>query len=300
MSNGRNKLRKGDAGRDAGGFVALPWSVMDCPAFTQLSMHARGLLLEVARQFVRDNNGRLLLSRGFMAARGWNSTDMLTKAKKELLAAGFIFETVAGQRPNKAAWYAVTWRALDRHPKYDEGTYELFRRGAYHLKEPEKITLPRPPHGTGGTSLVPPHGTEKITSPVPPHGPIDRPIVPPHGTERGATVPPHGTIRGTFGTPPVPPHGHHLENHLSVSEATGLQGIDAVQVSAGSGGPVSDGKVTRTKSTSIKGHRAKQSRGRRADSDDAAASRPPSIPQPPDPTAQLELMLPVDGNASGR
>ena len=58
MANGRNKARKGDSGRDSGGFIALPWSVLDCPAYARLSMHARALLLEVARQFVRDNNGR--------------------------------------------------------------------------------------------------------------------------------------------------------------------------------------------------------------------------------------------------
>ena len=116
MANGRNKARKGDAGRDAGGFIALPWSVLDCPAYARLSMHARALLLEVARQFVRDNNGRLLLSRAYMTTRGWKSMDMLNKCKVELLEACFIFQTVQGHRPNKASWYAVTWRALDKLP----------------------------------------------------------------------------------------------------------------------------------------------------------------------------------------
>ena len=147
MANGRNKLRRGDAGRDAGGFVALPWVVMDCPAYAQQSMHARALLLEVARQVTRDNNGWLLLSRGYMAGRGWNSVDMLTKAKRELLGAGFIFETVKGQRPNKAARYAVTWRALDRRPGYDTGAAEAFQRGAYRLQDPVQIAPPVPPHG---------------------------------------------------------------------------------------------------------------------------------------------------------
>ncbi|MCO5358429.1 hypothetical protein [Acidovorax kalamii] len=212
MANGRNKLRRGDAGRDAGGFVALPWVVLDCPAYAQLSMHARALLLEVARQFTRDNNGWLLLSRGYMAGRGWNSVDMLTKAKRELLEAGFIFETVKGQRPNKAARYAVTWRALDRHPGHDVGAAEAFQRGAYRMRNPVKIDPP-----------VPPHGTEKNASLVPPHGPIERPIAPSHGTERAPTVPPHGTIRAHFGASPVPPHGHHLENHLPASAANGAQ-----------------------------------------------------------------------------
>jgi len=139
MANGRNKSAKGDYGRDTGGFIALPWSVVDSPAYASLSMHARCLLIEVARQLVKDNNGRLLLSRAYMAERGWKSVDMLTKAKRVLLAAGFIFETVKGQRPNKASWYAVTWRMLDRHPPgYDVGAAECFERGAYRLSEVQK------------------------------------------------------------------------------------------------------------------------------------------------------------------
>ena len=195
MANGRNKLRRGDAGRDAGGFVALPWVVLDSPAYAQLSMHARALLLEVARQFTRDNNGWLLLSRAYMAGRGWNSNDMLTKAKRELLDAGFIFETVKGQRPNKAARYAVTWRALDRHPGYEAGTAEAFQRGAYRLKDPVQNASP----------------------------------VPPHGTERGPTVPPHGPIRGVFGALPVPPHGHLSREPSTASAAKDVQGVEGVQ-----------------------------------------------------------------------
>jgi hypothetical protein len=165
MANGRNKGNKGDSGRDAGGFIALPWTVLDCPAYARLSMHARALLLEVARQFVRDNNGRLLLSRAYLEPRGWKSVDMLTKAKRELLTGGFIFETVMGHRPNKASWYAVTWRKLDKLPGYDAGAIELFRQGAYK----DAITLtPKPTRdalferwrnaGARGKKLKPPHG----------------------------------------------------------------------------------------------------------------------------------------------
>lgn len=131
MVNARNKVGRKDSGRDAGPFVALPWSVLDSPAFRRLSMHARALLLEVARQYVRDNNGRLLLSRAYMATRGWKSADMLNKAKQELLDGGFIHQTVQGHRPNKASWYALTWQTLDRLPGYDHGAVESFERGAY-------------------------------------------------------------------------------------------------------------------------------------------------------------------------
>lgn len=188
MANGRNKPRKGDSGRDGGGFVALPWSVLDCPAYARLSMHARALLLEVARQFVRNNNGRLLLSRAYMETRGWKSVDMLTKAKRELLDAGFIFQTVMGHRPNKASWHAVTWQALDKLSGYDAGTAQCFERGAYRKGQPLIGAVPIPPHGTGKALIVPPHGTE-----TPP------------------AVPPHGAMEATFRDLSVPPHGHHLE-----------------------------------------------------------------------------------------
>lgn len=131
MPNGRNSKIKGDLNRDGGSFVALPWSVLDCPAYSELSHPARSLLIEFARQFVRDNNGRLLASSSYLRKRGWNSPDVITRAKRELLKAGFIFETVMGHRPNKASWYAVTWRSLDNLKGYDIGAKEMFRRGAY-------------------------------------------------------------------------------------------------------------------------------------------------------------------------
>ena len=40
------------------------------PGGSALGRRLRALLLEVARQFTRDNNGWLLLSRAYMAGRG--------------------------------------------------------------------------------------------------------------------------------------------------------------------------------------------------------------------------------------
>lgn len=183
MANGRNRGQKVDPGRDAGGFIALPWSVVDSPAYTALSMHARCLLVEVSRQIVKDNNGRLLLSRAYMEKRGWKSVDMLTKAKRELLAAGFIYETAKGQRPNKASWYAVTWRALDRMPGYDAGAAELFERGAYQKNAP----------------LTPPRGAVKST------------IAPRDGVGKSPPTPPHGAIGVVLCAASTPSDGDHLD-----------------------------------------------------------------------------------------
>jgi hypothetical protein len=179
---------KRDTGRDSGGFVALPWAVMDCAAYARLSHPARGLLMEFARQFVRDNNGRLLASGAYLAKRGWTSVDVITRAKRELLEAGFIFETVKGQRPNKASWYAVTWRSLDKCKGYDFSTEGAFERGAYLKSRPSKID-----------ALTPRDGVESVL------------IAPPHGVRQVATTPPHGAIRASLGQSSTPSHGDHLD-----------------------------------------------------------------------------------------
>lgn len=180
MANGRNSSRKGDTGRDGGGFIALPWTVLDCPAYARLSHPARSLLMEIARQIRSDNNGRLLASRAYLLKRGWKSADVIDRAKHELINASFIFETVKGQRPNKASWYAVTWRVLERLQGYDVGAIEGFVRGAY-----QKNASLSPSDGTG------------------------RPLIAPsHGTERPLPVPSHGPIRHVLPLPPVPSHGH--------------------------------------------------------------------------------------------
>lgn len=124
-------MAKKDSGRIAGGFAAIPWAVLDSPAYATLSHPARSLLLELARQYTGNNNGRLLASAAYLSTRGWKSSDVIARAKLALTDAGFIHQTVQGHRPNKASWYALTWQTLDRHSGFDQGAYELFRRGSF-------------------------------------------------------------------------------------------------------------------------------------------------------------------------
>lgn len=206
MANGRNKSGKGESGRDAGGFVALPWSVLDCAAYARLSHPARALMLEIARQFVKDNNGKLLASGTYLRKRGWNSADVITRAKRELIAAGFIFETVMGQRPNRASWYAVTWQRLDRLKGYDEGALESFRRGEYASGEP----LPQPV-----TREVlyekwrhPANQNKSLT----PSGGVEDACIAPSGGVGGLPVAPgHGAIDPVLVPLPTPSNGNHLD-----------------------------------------------------------------------------------------
>jgi hypothetical protein len=133
--NGRNKLTtRVDSSREGGGFAALPWSVLDSTSYRQLSYPARALLLEFARQ-VNNNNGQLIATRKYLLKRGWKSADVLNRAKKELLDAELIYETVMGHRPNKASWYAVTWYRLEKNDRYDAGVDRAFRRGMYRKNE---------------------------------------------------------------------------------------------------------------------------------------------------------------------
>jgi len=106
-----------------------------------------------------------------------------SQTKRELLAAELIFETVKGQRPNRASWYAVTWRILDKLPGYDLGVEKAFKRGAYRNVTPIKNASLRPPRGTDKASIAPPHGTETPLA-VPPHGPI-RPVCAPLSVPSG-------------------------------------------------------------------------------------------------------------------
>ena len=57
-----------DCAEQAGSAIATNClnAILNAPSQAEsVSMHARALLLEVARQFHRDDNGRMLLSRAF-------------------------------------------------------------------------------------------------------------------------------------------------------------------------------------------------------------------------------------------
>lgn len=183
---GRDKAQRAarGGGRDAGGFVAMPWSVLDSDAYRSLSHPAKSLLIEFARQFVRDNNGRLLASTKYLKNRGWNSADVIHRAKRELLEAGLIYETVKGHRPNKASWYAITWQNLDKDSRYDAGAWEGWR----HVRS-----------GYKNLTLIPHHGTRRHS------------IEPADGIMSTHTIPSGGSTKPSNRYTSIPVGGNHLE-----------------------------------------------------------------------------------------
>jgi hypothetical protein len=182
---GRDRRTKGqDTSRDSGPFIALPWQVTDSPAYIGLSHPAKALLVEIARQYVRDNNGRLLASRAHLSKRGWKSADTINRALRELIAARLIHQTVMGHFPKTASWYAVTWRTLDRLPGFDAGAADSFERGGY-AKQPVKNARLRPPDGQERPRIGPGDEQERVRV-----GPGDG-----HHLDKPSTVPELGALQ---------------------------------------------------------------------------------------------------------
>jgi len=128
MANGRNpRVRRRGNTAFGESFAAIPKAVLYSPVFVALNKVERALLFEFMAQYNGRNNGRLLCTVKKLKYRGFTSSDVLHRAKKVLIEAGLIYETVQGHRPNWASWYALTWRPLDKHERYDPGVEVDFR-----------------------------------------------------------------------------------------------------------------------------------------------------------------------------
>lgn len=109
---------KAKSRRESGGFLALPFHVLDSKNFIMLSAKAIKLLIDLCSQIRFQggrgikNNGDLCAAFSVMKERGWTSHESLEFALKELLHYGFIKITRRGGR-KKCHLYAVTWWAID-------------------------------------------------------------------------------------------------------------------------------------------------------------------------------------------
>mgnify|MGYP001256079814 FL=1 len=108
-----NERRRRIKGRQAiGPFLMLPHNVLNHPAFVSLNSRAVKLLLDIAVQYNGRNNGDLCAPLSLMSLRGWNSSDQLHKAKKELVRNELIMVSRQGGI-NKTTLFAVTWVPVD-------------------------------------------------------------------------------------------------------------------------------------------------------------------------------------------
>jgi hypothetical protein len=107
--------------KDPRPFLRLPIAVLCSPKYRTLSSSAIKLLLDIGVQYNGKNNGDLCAAWKVMQPKGWKSEATLNKAKKELLAAGFIAVTRVGRLPNLCSLYGITWQPLNPSPKLDIG-----------------------------------------------------------------------------------------------------------------------------------------------------------------------------------
>ena len=109
----RNERRRLVKGRQStGSFLRLPHHVLQHETFKTLSTRATKLLIDIAVQYRGNNNGDLSATLSLMRDRGWNSSDQLDKAKKELVGNDVIRVARQGGL-NKCNLYALTWFPID-------------------------------------------------------------------------------------------------------------------------------------------------------------------------------------------
>jgi hypothetical protein len=155
-----------------GRFLALPDSLIESRQFVELPHASRTLLILIARQYWGSNNGRLVATPKYLSRYAWVSNQSTTRCLRQLVGAGLIYQTRIGGRPNKAAWYGITWRELD----YDRDM------------DIERKAFPR----FIGTPLIP------VISIAPAR------IAPEKGITARSPIPATGTIESDFAVPLSP------------------------------------------------------------------------------------------------
>jgi len=105
-------------------YAAIEHRVIDSPAFAALKPTAQALLLMIARQLTRDNNGHLQASFKWCRRYGIGSEHTLRTAIAQLIAHGFLYRT-RSHGANKAwAKYAVTWQTIKKSDGLFLGAYK--------------------------------------------------------------------------------------------------------------------------------------------------------------------------------
>lgn len=115
-------------------YAAIEWRVIDSPAYADLTFSARALLVQIARQLTKSNNGHLQATFTDMERFGF-SVNTLSRATHELITHGFIYKTKVGGFHQGAAQFAVTWLSVSNtHGIFMQG----FKSCAWRDWQPEK------------------------------------------------------------------------------------------------------------------------------------------------------------------
>ncbi len=121
-------------------YEAIEHRVIDSTSYADLTYSARSLLILIARQLTKGNNGHLQATFSYMRRFGF-SENTLSRAIRKLISHGMIYRTRSGGYQQGAAQYAVTWLSItDKKGLYLDG----FLHCAWRKWEPIEKKL-RPP-----------------------------------------------------------------------------------------------------------------------------------------------------------
>lgn len=159
-----------------GRYFAFPHTVLDSQAWIDCSPPAKALLMELCRQHTGVNNGRLHLSRAWLAPRGWARPLTVNKLRDELIRLRLILKTRHGGLNDGAHWFALTWlqitnyEGFNNYPELDI-TPQTFHPGAYLLAPLKMIPKEKKtctPHVRAKAATRTPHVREE-EAPRTPH-----------------------------------------------------------------------------------------------------------------------------------
>lgn len=156
-------------------YAAIEHRVIDSAAYADLSFAARSVLVLLARQLTKDNNGHLQASFKWMSRYGLGSENTLGKALKQLISHGFIYRTRCGGFHRGASFYAVTWLSI----KKKQGLFlDGFQPCAWRNWEPDKKIPPRKLHLACCNKGDLPSPTDALSAGMPPPKTADNELMP--------------------------------------------------------------------------------------------------------------------------
>lgn len=124
-------------------YSGIPWEVQDSTAYKGASGTATKMLFEIIRIHNGQNNGHLAVSESWLRTRGWNSSDVIHRAKNELVERNLIVKTRQGGFNMGPDWWAVTWLSISDFTGIAEFNQTTFPRGSWHWFKPPESERPK-------------------------------------------------------------------------------------------------------------------------------------------------------------
>lgn len=191
------RLKKKAPESVSGSFSALPHGVMDSNAFQGAGHPARSLLYELIRQLSGRNNGHLQLASPWLKKRGWNSADVVQRAKAELITRQLAIKTRLGGLNAGPDLWAVTWLPISDFTGLTEVSAMTYHPGAWHFLNPAIPIPKRDERSVSRSGDVPANGTVAVLA-----------------------VPSHGMKTALSDAQAVPSHGNNVSTNTLPEEAT--------------------------------------------------------------------------------